>query len=251
MITYQTINPSSHLSSYVNCFYQVGGETGFSKEVPARLGATIIFDFHANTRIDGSTYKIAVLGQRQKPYSLETTAQNDRLVVQLSSYGLSAFCKFPICELNNAIINGDYILPKRIALLYEQLLHIRDTACRIILIEKFLTKYLIPPNETDQLIFNLANRIAFNGGSLSFDEIKASSNVCIRQLQRKFKAKTGLSMSTFNRVASFSKVLELLKREKEPRLTDIAFFSGYYDQSHFISEVKAFANHSPRHLTFC
>ncbi len=65
-----------------------------------------------------------------------------------------------------------------------------------------------------------------------------------RQLQRLFKRYIGLSPKYYARIIRFNHIFQLIK-EGGHNWAEIIFLSGYYDQSHFIRNFKAFTGEDP------
>jgi len=209
----------------------------------------MIFDFHANTSIDGASYKVALLGVRNGTYRLDTTEVNDRIVIHFSPTGLSAFCKTPMDELNNTIVNAEDVWGKDILWLYDALQSTQAPEARIKLLEAYLWNRRAY-GAADSTVAHLAKLLQQNP-ALSMQDVKRWSPVCLRQLQRRFKQQTGLSISRYKVMARFSRAMALLKEEWPDSFTDIALKAGYYDQAHFNSDVKTLAGSTPRRLVFC
>ncbi len=64
-----------------------------------------------------------------------------------------------------------------------------------------------------------------------------------RQLERRFRARVGVSPKRYARLRRFERAMALL--DGPATLTEVAYAAGYYDQSHFIREVRAFAGRAP------
>jgi transcriptional regulator GlxA family with amidase domain len=70
----------------------------------------------------------------------------------------------------------------------------------------------------------------------------------IRQFERQFKQRIGLSPKFYSRLIRFSNAWIL--KENNPNLTwtTIAHQSGYYDQMHLIKDFKEFAAVNPKQI---
>jgi len=68
-------------------------------------------------------------------------------------------------------------------------------------------------------------------------------NLSERQFDRKFKEYAGFSPKTYLRLVRLNQVLKQHNQNKPLGL--IAQECGYYDQSHFIHDVKAFTGYHP------
>ena len=70
-----------------------------------------------------------------------------------------------------------------------------------------------------------------------------------RNLERIFRTYIGLSPKFFGRIIRFNKIFELVQIE-DPSWSDLVFETGYYDQSHFIRNFKAFTGEDPTRYLF-
>jgi transcriptional regulator GlxA family with amidase domain len=77
----------------------------------------------------------------------------------------------------------------------------------------------------------------------TIEQLAYRFNLSTRQFDRKFKAYAGFSPKTYLRLVRLSNALKQNKNNKS--LTQIALECGYYDQSHFIHDVKAFTGYHP------
>lgn len=66
-----------------------------------------------------------------------------------------------------------------------------------------------------------------------------------RSLERHFKQRMGISPKTYLRICRFNAVKSRLEQDPTCSWQELAFTSGYYDQSHFIKEFKQFAGKTP------
>ncbi len=83
-------------------------------------------------------------------------------------------------------------------------------------------------NPKEQNVINIANQFGYNQ----------------RHLYRVFKANFGVSPKVLLNILRLHLCLTLLL-EKNMNLADIANFCGFYDQSHFIKEIKKYTGISP------
>jgi transcriptional regulator GlxA family with amidase domain len=70
-----------------------------------------------------------------------------------------------------------------------------------------------------------------------------------RQLERLFKKYIGLSPKFYSRIIRFNHIFQLVK-EKRISWLEITHLSGYFDQSHFIRDFKAFTGEEPSQYFF-
>ena len=66
-----------------------------------------------------------------------------------------------------------------------------------------------------------------------------------RQLERMFRKYIGLSPKLYSRIIRFAHIFQVVQGSKEMNGSQLGIASGYYDQSHFIKNFKAFAGEEP------
>ena len=67
-----------------------------------------------------------------------------------------------------------------------------------------------------------------------------------RNLQRRFRASLGISVKLFVRIIRAKAAMNLIRLGGNQRLSDVAMALNYYDQSHFIRELRHFSFLSPK-----
>ena len=181
---------------------------GFSKETK---------DFQLNERID-------YMGVRLKPgvfYSLFHMPAN-----QVMDHMI------PFSTLE-----GEYDL-KNILLLH-------DTSQRIECLKRYLMKKI--NNISHQYFIEIVNDLYETPKEQSVIHIAKECGYNERQLLRVFKKHYGVSPKVLLNIFRLHLCLTLLL-EEDRKLVDIAIQCGFYDQSHFIKEVKRYTKISPLKL---
>jgi len=85
-----------------------------------------------------------------------------------------------------------------------------------------------------------------SGGCMPIDILAEEMGVSFRKLDRRFNTRVGLPPKTLCRIIRFQRALKMIERDNaRPGWVKIALECGYYDQSHFIREFKAFAGTEP------
>src|SRR5438552_12888798 len=102
MITYSQRKPVNRiLRPYIVSYSQMQGENLTAKDIYPQLGATMVLDFKNNSVFAGQSLKTVVVGYQEKIFQMNSICGNtDKLKIKFSSYGLSAFLKSPLYEIN-------------------------------------------------------------------------------------------------------------------------------------------------------
>ena len=78
------------------------------------------------------------------------------------------------------------------------------------------------------------------------DALATTIGINSRGLDRTFNTRVGIPPKTLSRIIRFQQVFKMLEQQNaSPNWPQIALECGYYDQSHFIKEFKAFAGREP------
>ena len=86
-------------------------------------------------------------------------------------------------------------------------------------------------------------------GMLTVASICNELSVGGRYLQQLFQKYIGVSPKFFARIVRFSYIFKVIKDE-DPNWADVVYEAGYYDQSHFIRNFKAFTGEDPSAYIF-
>ena len=86
-------------------------------------------------------------------------------------------------------------------------------------------------------------------GIISVSELCAALYISERQLERIFRQYIGLSPKYYCRIIQFNYIFQCIQN-KDSTWMDIVHNAGYYDQSHFIRNFKAFTGEEPSSYFF-
>ncbi len=103
-----------------------------------------------------------------------------------------------------------------------------------------------------ELINCIINYMEIINGMATVSHICHLFNITPRTLERHFRYSIGISPKAMLHLFRISHAISLLREKQDSDLTGISYQSGYYDQSHFIRDIKEFTGITPRqmqHLT--
>jgi AraC-like DNA-binding protein len=160
--------------------------------------------------------------------------------------------------LDRSVSFEDLLGRARSAELCERLCEAPNERARVLVVEQFLANL---PFANDSLVAQ-ATGLLTQEAPLSVAQAAAKLGVSERQLERRFRARVGVSPKQFARLARFERAMIAAKTplsatttagvDDEPAraasLTSIAQRAGYYDQSHLARDVRQFAGATPGHL---
>lgn len=106
-------------------------------------------------------------------------------------------------------------------------------------LEKGFQNYLDTRKEKihiDSRILEAVYQIEKQHGNLKLDAIVSSMDISLRQLQRIFKKKCGLSLKEYSKITQLRSVLYQILIENKS-LHDVIYDFGYFDQSHYLKDL--------------
>jgi len=130
-----------------------------------------------------------------------------------------------------------------------QLMEAKNEQERLTFLTSFLVAKFKQANARDTLVEESLRFIHTNIGSITVHYLLAYLHISERQFERRFTQTVGLSPQLYIRVKRFNEAIRLIKTRQFERLTDVASALNFYDQSHFIRDIKAFSGMTPKSIS--
>ena len=186
-----------------------------------------------------------ITGRQVNRIHLKMMHHNLTIKVGFQPGGLYRLMGVPLNEFSmDESFDSTYMLDKEIAFITEQLREATAYDQMVSIIESFLLKKLqhlrskLPIDSVLPLIIK-------KGGLVNVDDIAQQSCVSVRQLERQFQQRIGISPKFFVRLTRFSKAWVMKENNPHLKWTTIAYECGYFDQMHLIRDFKEFAGVTP------
>lgn len=162
-------------------------------------------------------------------------------IIQFHSWTLSMFPKYDLGDFTDSIvhINGEE-LPFKIHT-YLDIKTLLDTI-------NVYFEELTFSNPDKNLVEKICEIIKLNNEEISVSEISKTLNLSQRLLQIKFKTATGLTIKKYIQILKFRKSVDQMVNSdlEKLKLTDVALYNKYFDQSHFIKKFKDVTKTTPK-----
>jgi len=243
------ISPHPSLEKLIECYWMMQSDDRtprVEKIIPDGF-TELIFNYGSiyKAKINGSWYTQTpnlLAGQISSNFRLENTAETGSFAIKLKPAALTQLFGLNMeCYLDQ-IVDLDTFPHQELAGLKDRFLPFENEQ----ILKQCLDDHFLelsksatenPLEEELELIFD-------SNGKASVKELCLAGKKSERQLQRLFKKYIGLSPKYYARIIRFNYIFQLI-REKKRSWADIVYESGYYDQSHFIRNFKAFAGEDP------
>jgi len=251
---FEQILPSPDLQNKVVCYWVVKDEDPAPRQqkiIPDGC-PEIIFHFGDPYRINlgGEWVKQArslLAGQLTKHFFLENTGVSDMLGIKFQPAAVAALFGIGMAPLTDRVVHLEEVLPAW-APVVKEVERSDNAAQRIVAIEQFL-RANYRSEKKDLPVESVIQHIITSRGMLQMSEVAAALGVSTRHLEQLFTRYVGLTPKFFARIVRFNYVFELLKNQ-QPDWLNLVVQAGYYDQSHFIRNFKAFTGEDPTRYGF-
>lgn len=250
------IQPPSHLSQYIACFWFGRIEnttTSFTHLAHATITPHLLFHLDGLfTEVESkqNIFHAGIYGHSILPKRYITVSTNPSIFgVQLYPNGLSSLFGIPASEITNHAIDLKTLAGSNGTWLMEKIFEANSQQEIVHHAIHFFEQGLHDHAGDDNLaIQSLMHTIKRTKGNMTSKAMQEHSCMSERQLQRKFKAITGLTPKVYSKVARFEAFLERFACSPH-KLAEIATEFGYYDQAHCNHEFKSFTGLNPSQYT--
>jgi len=166
------------------------------------------------------------------------------LLVVFQAGGAAAFFKEPLHELFGASEPLETLVRRdSVRVLEERLSEAGTHLQRVALVEHFLRARLratgVPP-----LVSGALHHLRRSNGTVRIKALAEALNTSQDPLEKQFRRLVGASPKQFAAILRFRQLIA--RHAVGQALTGLAYEAGYFDQSHFIHDFKAFTGQTPQ-----
>jgi len=202
-------------------------------------GASHLRDGERATRVPDAS----LTGVRDTVRHMTTAAGSGVVVVAFREGGAAHFIPAPLHPLFGRIVPLDELIPRgEIERARQRLQRAGTSAERIAAVEDLLLarRSATPP---DPIVAAAVAAIRESGGMIRIRDLARELGITQDPLEKRFRRAVGASPKQLARIVRLRRAIEA--RGPEVSLARVAHAAGYYDQSHFIREFRAFTGEAP------
>lgn len=252
---FHRISPGEGPARAIECYWTVVDTVGAveqQKIIPDGF-TEIIFHFGDPYRIKLSSAwatqpRDLIAGQISKHFFLENTGRSDILGIKMRPAALTHLFGLEMDKLKDKVAHLDKVKSAVPLRQLSKALRASSREDRMGILEEFFAanENLIPNDHpSDRAIESIRG----THGLISVGNVALELGVSERYLEKIFRKYVGLSPKFYARIVRFNYIFQLIK-DNDPNWADVVFESGYYDQSHFIRNFKAFTGEDPSRYMF-
>jgi AraC-like DNA-binding protein len=250
---FERVRPMTGLSTYVEWFWGMKSdqrEPEQQKIVPDGFPEIIVhFGDPYKIHLHGRWHRQArtlLGGQLKRHFLLENTGTTDIFGITFRPAALTHLFDLDMNDYADRVVPLRKV-PGPWTTFTNQLATCAGFDDRVMAAEEFLKAHT--PDATTNAIDRCLDILFRDHGTASMEQVCREAGVSERQLQRFCLRYIGLSPKFYARIIRFSHLLQLIK-EGKTLWSDVLHISGYYDQSHFIRDFKAFTGEDPTRFRY-
>jgi AraC-like DNA-binding protein len=186
-----------------------------------------------------------LVGARSIYEIIDSSDMADLIGVVFRPGGFAPFAGDAVDQLSNRTVDLEDLWGAGVRNLRDRLRDLRSPEARLrglesYLMERFTLPLGLAPRRRDEVDFAL---ITFDRapGVATVRDVARRTGLSERRFSQLFRQRVGLSPKTWCRVQRFQRAMRQLHAGGDVRWAEVALECGYYDQSHFANEFRAFS----------
>jgi AraC-like DNA-binding protein len=187
----------------------------------------------------------SVSGPRSEFSVIDTAEQKHVMGVHFKPGGGFPFFHLPASELRNLHVALEDVWGQAAADLRDQLLEAPTVEDKFRVLESCLLQQMAKPTEPHPAVAFALRHLHAGAHARTISDLTDQVGLSPTHFIHVFREEVGLAPKLFCRVRRFQKVLHLIGRERDIDWAGVALSCGYFDQSHFNHDFRAFSGINP------
>lgn len=245
---FKKIKPHPALTDYIVCYWLMRDDstTPQVKKIIPDGFTELIFHFGEAYRTDITGIWMVqeadlLAGQVSRYFYLENTGPTNMVAIKLQPAALTELFGLNMTDYTDLVTGIRHIGHAGLQRLRKLIMGAMDENALKTLLDNFFMSF---GRSEHQPLAAVIEYIMIHNGLLKVKDMTAFAGISERQLERLFKRYIGLSPKYYARIIRFNYIFELISSGKSSWM-EVVYHSGYYDQSHFIRDFKAFTGEDP------
>jgi AraC-like DNA-binding protein len=257
---YWRLQPDSRLRPWIVCYFLVEPDPAAAKASPIDERQLLIPDGHSELvfrlsagferwRVDEPGRRSLmcasyVIGGRSHSVLTRSIGTLRLAGVKLDPRALRALLGTPLGELRDTTLSFADLNCRKLSDLDDAVANVRSAASLAQMLDRFFLQELCNVSIDEPMIRPLLQQIRSTRGAQSVMHWAREHKVNVGTLERRFVAAMGITPKQYARIVRFKHSYHRLMSSAQPGHARV-HLEGYYDESHFNREFKAFLGVAP------
>jgi AraC-like DNA-binding protein len=171
--------------------------------------------------------------------------------INFTVLGARLFLDRPLRELTNRAVALEDLLGADAERLISELYESPTWEQRFAILDREIMRRFAAARQPAAPVVRTWQRLIESDGGVSIGSLVGEMSWSQKHLIAQFTDQMGLTPKVLARVLRFGRAIKLLKSGSQIPLVETAYACGYYDQSHFSRDFRAFAGVTPTELMRC
>lgn len=185
-------------------------------------------------------------GQSTKPITLATFGSFGCFGINFYPYAIPLLFGISSRDTTSQSLELQHLFGSNAPTIIDEVLDKASDEERLHYLTRLLERH-IHGKTPDPIIEAAVQYFLANNGQGSIDELCTYLGYSVRQVERSFKEKIGISPKMYARIIRFHGAIRKYNQQTFANLSQLALSSGFSDQAHFIREFQQFSGIKPRH----
>ena len=254
-MSFKRISPPKELSRYIECFWiveEADPTPTIQKIIPDgfpemifHFGDPYLIKLKSKWSIQSSSL---LGGQITGHFYLKNTGISSILGIKFKPTAVGLLFDIDMHSLTDRVVSLRALGHPDLKIIGNLVKKADSHSARINAVVQYISENL---SFIDDLpINNAVEKILLSNGTIPVSDICRDTGCSERQLERLFKRYIGLSPKLYSRIIRFAYIFQQGQGSKKMNGSELGIASGYYDQSHFIRNFKAFTGEDPSGYLF-
>jgi len=182
-----------------------------------------------------------IVGARSVYEIIDSTDLADLIGVVFEPGGFSTFASDAVDLFSNRSIALEDVWGAAAQEMRERLRETSTPEARLRVLESFLGARLCGARSRNAMVEFALRRLGSDPGIASMRELARDTGWSERRFSQVFREEVGLTPKVWCRVQRFQQAVKRLHAGGDVRWAELALECGFYDQSHFANEFRAFS----------
>lgn len=248
---YQEIKPIKELQQYIDCIWLDSftvSKSAIEENIFPDGSIELIFNISGKYyRQENDEFKTIdyshIVGYKTHHNAIRITKGMKAIGVRIKTGYLSKFTFLHAYELADKTIALTDIFGDDFRLLESELVSTESVEIQLHKIQLYLLSK-IKNHKKDTSFNKYLNIPGLATGLCSVEHIAQSCKTGYKKIERDFQKYIGVTPKTYLKVQRFN--YAITRHNHNSSLTSLSYDCGYYDQNHFIKDVKSFTGQTPK-----